>query len=238
MKRNYNIDKFRGFTIISMVLFHLMYNINYYWPITWYDGTILNRLWQLSIAGSFFLISGITSNFLTPKKNIKRGIITSLIGFAITIVTYLLAPSQFILWGVLNGLGLSMIITGMVQKYTKNETIWGIIFFILFIITYKIPRGNLYNIEFFRSLYNKNLFFLGFPSANFRSTDYFPSIPWVFLFLAGFYLGKYLMDKDFYYNYGTDNWLSKVGRHSIEIYLAHQIILYPIVSLVYSIISK
>ena len=95
MKRNYNLDKFRGFTIISMVLFHLMYNINYYWPLEWYDGTLLNRMWQISIAGSFFLISGISSNFLTADKNIKRGIKTSLIGFAITLITYIFAPVSY-----------------------------------------------------------------------------------------------------------------------------------------------
>lgn len=233
MKRNYNLDKFRGFTIISMVLFHLMYNINYYCPISWYDGTIINRIWQISIAGSFYIISGITSNFLKSDKNIKRGAITSLIGFAITLITYVAAPSQFIVWGVLNGLGISIIIVGFVQKISKNRTYLAILFLLLFIISYKIPRGILYHVDFFKNLYDRNLFFLGFPSAHFRSTDYFPIIPWTFLFLFGFYLGKYLMDKDFYNKYGTDNWLAKLGRQSIKIYLGHQIILYPLVTLIY-----
>ena len=116
MKRIQIIDTFRGFTIVSMVLFHLFYNINYYWTLDFYDETLFNRIWQLSIAISFFLISGITSTFLNPKENLKRGILTSLIGFLITLITDFFAKEQLIIWGVLNGLGFSMILGGLLQK--------------------------------------------------------------------------------------------------------------------------
>ena len=235
MKRNYFIDKFRGFTIISMVLFHLMYNINYYWQVSWYDGTLLNKIWQLSIATSFFTISGLTSNFLNPSKNIKRGIITSIIGFAISLVTYLFAPEQSIIWGVLNGLGAAMIITGLLQKYFKiNEKLF-FVFFLLFIITYNVPRGSLYGI--FKNLYDKNLFILGFPGESFTSSDYFPIIPWLFIFIGGYLLGKVIRIKD-RSSKTNDSFLAKIGRHSMEIYLAHQIILYPLVTLIYNLTQK
>ncbi|WP_394018445.1 heparan-alpha-glucosaminide N-acetyltransferase domain-containing protein [Anaerococcus cruorum] len=234
MKRNYNLDKWRGFTIISMVLFHLMYNINYYWQIPWYDGTLLNKIWQLSIACSFFIISGITSNFLDADKNIKRGIKTSLIGFAITLITYLAAPDQFILWGVLNGLGASMIITGIVQYFTDISQKWAFVFLILFVLTYKIPRGILYSNSFFKELYDLNFFYSGFPSADFHSTDYFAIIPWTFIYLFGYTLGKGLKNKNFYGKFGNDNLLAKIGRYAMPIYLAHQIILYPLATFIYN----
>ena len=232
MKRNYFIDKFRGFTIISMVLFHLMYNINYYWQVSWYDGTLINKIWQLSIATSFFTISGLTSNFLNPSTNIKRGIITSLIGFAISLVTYLFAPEQSIIWGVLNGLGSAMIITGLLQKYLKINDKLFFVFFLLFIITYNVPRGSLYGI--FKNLYDKNLFILGFPGESFTSSDYFPIIPWLFIFIGGYLLGKVIRIKD-RSSKTNDSFLAKIGRHSMEIYLAHQIILYPLVTLIYNL---
>lgn len=235
MKRNYFIDKFRGFTIISMVLFHLMYNINYYWQVSWYDGTLLNKIWQLSIATSFFTISGLTSNFLNPSKNIKRGIITSLIGFAISLVTYLFAPEQSIIWGVLNGLGAAMIITGLLQKYLRINDKLFFVFFLLFIITYNVPRGSLYGI--FKNLYDKNLFILGFPGDSFTSSDYFPIIPWLFIFIGGYLLGNFVNIKD-KSSKSNDSFLAKIGRHSIEIYLAHQIILYPLVTLIYNLTQK
>ena len=236
MKRNYNLDKFRGFTIISMVLFHLMYNINFYWQLAWYDGTLLNKIWQLSIACSFFIISGITANFISPSKNIKRGLVTSLIGFIITLATYFIAPEQIIIWGVLNGLGLAMIITGLIQERNKLDLKWFFIFILLFIFSYNIPKGSLYKYDFFKGFYDNNLAILGFPSKDFISNDYFPIIPWIFIYLGGFSLGKHLIKKDFYNRYGTDNWLAKIGRHSMAIYLGHQVILYPLVSLIYKII--
>lgn len=232
MKRIQIIDTFRGFTIISMVLFHLFYNINYYWPLNFYDGTVFNKIWQLSIALSFFTLSGITSCFLSPKKNIKRGTTTSFIGFAITIITYIFAKEQLIIWGVLNGLGLSMIIVGFLGKSISFK-LWPL-FLLAFSFSYKIPSGLLSNINFFDKLYSLNLFPLGFPSNSFYSNDYFPMIPWIFAFLAGLSLGKFLLAKNFY-NFDTnDNFLAKIGRHSLLIYLSHQIILYPLVTFIYN----
>ena len=232
MKRIKIIDTFRGITIVSMVLFHLFYNINYYWCLSFYDGTIFNRIWQLSIAISFFLISGITSTFLKPKDNIKRGIITSLIGFSITLITHFFAKEQLIVWGVLNGLGLAMIIGGLVQTKISYK-IWPI-FFICFILAYKIPQGILENNSFFVNFYQKNLFFLGFPADYFTSSDYFPIIPWIFMFLAGLSLGKYLKMRNYFDFDVEDNIFAKISRHSLIIYISHQIILYPLVTLIYN----
>ena len=228
MKRNYYLDSFRGFTIISMVLFHLAYNINYFRPISWYDGTTLNRIWQISIALSFFIISGITSSLLNSNKNIKRGIKTSLFGFAITLITYVFAKNQLIVWGVLNGLGLSMIIAGLIQRFWKIPPYFAIIFLLIFVGTYNIPRSSLADLKFFDFLYENNIFILGFPSSSFISTDYFPIIPWIFAYLAGLSAGNYLKEKNI--SKGNDNILARIGRLSIPIYLAHQIILYPLVS--------
>ena len=233
MKRIQIIDTFRGLTIISMVLFHLFYNINYYWTLNFYNGTIFNKIWQLSIAVSFFIISGITSSFLNPKKNIKRGIITSIIGFSITFITYIFAKDQLIIWGVLNGLGLSMIITGLMQK-SINPKLWPI-FILAFTFSYKVPAGLFYNSEFLKGLYQANLFPIGFPSFDFYSNDYFPLIPWLFAFLAGLSLGKFLKEKNFYDFDIKENLLGKIGRYSMPIYLTHQIILYPLVSLIYKL---
>lgn len=215
-----------------MVLFHLAYNINYYRPIGWYDGTQFNRIWQLSIALSFFLISGFTSSLLSSDKNIKRGIKTSILGFAITLSTYIFARDQLIVWGVLNGLGLSMIISGLIQKFRKIPPYFSIIFIMLFVGTYDVPRDSLTGLRLFDFLYDNNIFILGFPSENFTSTDYFPLIPWIFAFLSGLSGGNYLKEK--HLRKGNDNILARLGRLSMPIYLAHQVILYPLVSFILS----
>jgi uncharacterized membrane protein len=229
LKRNYLLDQYRGITIISMVLFHLFFDISLYRPLDRYDGTLFNKIWQISIATSFFTISGITSNFLDSKKNIKRGIKLTILGFLISLITYLFDKDLLILFGVLNGLGISMIITGLIQKNDKLKASHAIIFLLLFIIFYKLPSGRILVKNIYSSLYELNLFPLGFPSKSFYSTDYFPLIPRIFIYLFGFCLGKLLVEKNFYNKYGKNNFLAKIGQHSIEIYLAHQIIIYFLV---------
>ena len=158
MKRNYTLDKYRGFTIISMVLFHLCYDINLYTRLDWYNNIYINKIWQLSIAISFFIISGISSNFLDWKMNLKRGIIISILGILITLITYFFVPDQLIIFGVLNGLGLSMILISFLQKNIKINKKLLVIFIILFAITYSLPSRKFLSKNIELSLYNKNLF--------------------------------------------------------------------------------
>lgn len=236
MKRNYILDKYRGFTIISMVLFHLCYDLNLYMDMDWYNNVYINKIWQLSIAISFFIISGISSNFLTWKKNLKRGIIISILGIVISHVTYFFVPDQLIIFGVLNGLGLSMILISIIQKYIRIDKRLLLVFIILFIITYKLPSQKILSLNINLSLYDKNLFIFGFPSESFHSTDYFPIIPWFFAYISGYIIGKILIDHNFYEIYGKNNWLSKIGQNSLKIYLLHQIIIYIMVYLFFKLI--
>lgn len=234
--RNHNLDKYRGITIISMVLFHLCYNINLYWRLNWYDDSIINKVWQISIAFSFFVISGISSNYLTYQRNIRRGIISSLMGFGISLFTMIFLPSETIIWGVLNGLGGSMLLAGILSKYMDSSYKLAPIFLALFILSYNIPKDSLYLVAPFSYLYKKNLFFLGFPAKSFYSSDYFPLIPWIFAYYFGRALGKYLFEVDFWGKYGKPNFLSTIGHYSMPIYLIHQIVLFPAVYLAYRLI--
>ncbi|MDO5037580.1 MAG: heparan-alpha-glucosaminide N-acetyltransferase [Tissierellia bacterium] len=230
MKRNYLLDQYRGFTLVSMVLFHFFYDLNLYWPLDWYAGTLFNRIWQLSIAMSFFIISGITSNFLSPERNIKRGIKTSLLGLLISLVTYFFAPDLLIVFGVLNGLGLAMVLGGLVQDHLKFNPLLAGGFLVLFTLTYTIPRGSFLGQALDPALYASNLFVLGFPGPSFYSTDYFPLVPWFFIYLFGLLVGQDLIKKDFYGHQGAPTPLAKIGQHSLAIYLTHQLVLYLLVT--------
>lgn len=64
---------------------------------------------------------------------------------------------------------------------------------------------------------------LGLHDQTFWSADYFPIIPWLFLFLAGVYFGIYIQNghvPNFAYKarLGPINWL---GRHALLIYIVH-----------------
>ena len=236
MKRNYILDKYRGFTIISMVLFHLFYDISLYKNLAWYNNFYVNKIWQLSIAISFFIISGISSNFLDWRKNLQRGIIISLLGILISLTTYFFLPDQLIIFGVLNGLGLSMILIAFVQKYLKISNKLSPIFILLFILTYNLANQKILSLGINSILYEKNLFIIGFPSKSFHSTDYFPIIPWFFAYISGYIIGKILIENNFYNKYGRNSILAKIGQNSLKIYLLHQVIIYGLAYFVFEII--
>lgn len=244
MRRIHYIDTLRGLTIISMIFYHLFYDLVYIFGAD-IDFYRLEKVWfwQLSIAVGFFTISGLSSYLTGKDKLLKRGLILSLLGFLFTLVTYISIREELIIFGVLNGLGLSMIFLSIFKDRLEklDYRIAMLVFLLLFIAFYRISGGHI-NLLFTKIklpdfLYDANLFFLGFPSDSFSSSDYFPFLPWIFIYLFGFFLGKYLKDKEFYYRYGKENIISKIGRKSLLIYIFHQLIIFGFLYFIFEIID-
>ena len=68
---------------------------------------------------------------------------------------------------------------------------------------------------------------LGFPDALFRSSDYFPMLPWYFLFLCGWFLGALFQRHESWQRAARVKipLISAVGRNTIWVYMLHQPIL-------------
>ena len=87
------------------------------------------------------------------------------------------------------------------QRYSLTAgTIWKAM--LLFALLRNCPNGslgfeNLVICNLPGSLYRNHLTaYLGFPHDAFRSTDYFPLLPWIFLFLTGFFLYFIMKEKE------------------------------------------
>ena len=77
--------------------------------------------------------------------------------------------------------------------------------------------------------------YLGFPPRSFRSSDYFPLLPWLFLFVAGYFLYRILHSKGWdqkLFSRGQFPVLNFLGRHSLIVYLLHQPLLSGIFTLI------
>ena len=119
----------------------------------------------------------------------------------------------------------------------------------IFVVTYSAQSGYL---GFFRKcivplplwLYinpiNSLTTFLGFKAPGFSSSDYFPLIPWFFLFLCGYFAG--VLWKQRVAQPSMNSAIEKslpvrclgfLGRHSLLIYMLHQPIIYGVVWLLY-----
>ena len=238
-KRYYLLDSLRGISIISMIAFHLcyalfmIYGINtswYFYPIT--------AVWERSICVVFILVSGMCLNF--SGNGIKRGILLNLAGFAVTCVTVIAEPNQAVWFGVLNLIGCSMMIVSVLSDNLKKirPLSGALISFLLYAVSYDVPKGyvGLFGLDIVKLpdfLYScKYLAFLGFPSSDLFSKDFFPLNPRIFLFAAGFYLWNFIVEKNLtkYFELKIPV-LDKIGRYSLWIYLAHQPIIMGILML-------
>lgn len=226
------LDELRGLAIINMILYHLCWNLDRLVGISlpWYHQTAAN-IWQLYICGSFLLLAGMCIHY---THHLSRHILT-LAGCAvlITVVTYFAGSQTLIVFGILHCMTLCFLCYVVLRPALQRiPTILGLILTVfLFIFTYHVPEHYLglgwiqiplpseWYVSYWLSL-------IGLLSPDFYSADYFPIFPYLFLFLAGYFLGKLQLP----------NWMCKshcrplawIGQHSLIIYLLHQPILYGI----------
>lgn len=230
------LDILRGISIISMVLYHTMWDICNIFNknIIWFKGN-LGYAWQQSICITFIFLSGFC--FSLSKHKFKRGAFVFLCGGIITAVTLIFMPENQVIFGILTFIGSAMLLLALAEPIFKriNSVVGFSLGLLLFIAFKNVMYGDMiFAIELPSALY-KNLFtaYLGFPPRSFWSTDYFGILPWFFLFVAGYFAFKFMREKNLL------KFLSKIkcppiefiGRHSIIIYMAHQPVIYGILTL-------
>ena len=224
------IDTLRGLALINMVIFHFCYDVFViYGNDRDWAGRPAVTVWERYICVSFILISGISLNF--SRHAYRRGLIVSACGLAITLVTAVAIPDEIILFGVLTCIGLCMLLTqaarGLLERC--NPFAGAAVSFSLFVFTYGLPLGYL---GIFKQplvmlpqawYVFRPLALLGLPDRQFYSSDYFPLVPWLFLFVCGFFLWRALArlhaDRFFYRGIPVLEWC---GRYSLWIYMIHQ----------------
>lgn len=238
------IDEIRGASILLMVLYHAGYDLVAIFgvDIPFFFSSQMNLMRDI-MAGSFILISGLSCRL--SHSNTRRGLMTFGFGMGMTLVTYMIIPDQIILFGVLHCLGVCMLLFSALRRVLDriNALAGAGACVILFNLTYSVPRGMIgglaYRFALPRAWYEAGLFFpLGFPSPSFFSSDYYPLIPWAFLFLCGAYLGIPLAARRFpaafYRSHAAP--LAFAGRHTLLIYLLHQPLIYGAMTLFFKVL--
>ena len=246
------LDALRGLTVISMIFYHGTWNAVYLYnaSLPWYEG-LPGYLWQQSICWTFILVAGFCAQI--GRHRLKRGLLISACGLLVTVVTTLYSPVTKILFGVLTFHGAAVLLSVPLEKPLKKipPAVGLAASALLFFLTRNVGSGR-WGFEGLTlgrvpaAFYRNNLTaFLGFPGPGFYSADYFPIIPWFFLFLCGFFLYGLLQKKA-----GNEpiaslpairrlearpapKVLQFVGRHALIIYLLHQ----PILELFFTLIN-
>ena len=116
-RRLQTLDLLRGMTLISMIIYHGMWDFLYLSETgasmtalrTWYEGSG-GHLWQQSICRTFILLSGFCVPF--SRHILRRGLQVSAGGAAVSVVTIIALYEERVLFGVLTFLGAAMLATG------------------------------------------------------------------------------------------------------------------------------
>ncbi len=234
--RFWELDAVRGIAVAMMILFHLLFDLNYFGfaEIELYEGGFL--LFQRSIAFLFLTIVGISLSISNDKHNsstyfILRGLKLAAVAALITVTTFIYPNNGFIVFGIIHLIVLSVLLAPVYIRHTQMNLVIGILLLVAGIVA-PLPQ-----------ISEPWLLWLGVKFPGFSSLDYYPLYPWFGLVLLGTYLGKklYAPHGKRLFNFTKPDsmaieaceWL---GRNALAIYLVHQPILIALLS-AYSLLS-
>lgn len=212
-QRHGEIDVLRAAAIVLMVIFHLVYdlrefagvNIDYQAPLWFAIGKTSALL--------FIFVSGLSSGF--SRFPVRRGVKVLFFGMVITVVTFLFMKEEYIRFGILHFLGVTMVLSPFLSKLS-SRTLWGLAACSALLgfwfadqavgTSFLIPFGLIYE--------------------GFSSLDYYPLFPYLAVTLLGILAYRYFYAHrvkpslfSFLLNFRLIKWLS---RNSLGIYLIHQ----------------
>lgn len=235
------IDAWRGLAIVSMVIFHLFYGLDFF-DIRSYD--LFDGAWAVFgnfIRWSFLLLVGIGMQLSYQRhlykgktkhdflfNNLKRGLVVVLCGGLISLFTYIYIPQSFVRIGILHLIGTSIIVLAGLVNWPKIAAAFGVgIIFLEPLVT---------------SLHSSNRFLsvFGIYDKTFSSLDYFPLFPWMAYPALGIFLGSLLFanykrrypSPERFFNNILGRFLAACGKKSLMIYMVHIPILLLLISLI------
>ncbi len=225
MQRINGLDIFRGFAILSMILYHFTYDLNYFRIISIDMNHTFGFLFVRYSIMSMFLLSVGMSLALAHKNSIrwvairKRIIQLGLASLLVTIATYIVFPNAWVYFGILHFVLFASLIVLPLLKFPK----------VTFFLTLFILLGSASKLLHLHGLYN----FLQVPlSLPTHSEDLVPLFPWLAVILLGILIVQYNYHqkifeyKIFNMNSFINKILKKMGQNSLLIYLIHQPILF------------
>jgi uncharacterized membrane protein len=238
--RYHEIDMVRGIAILMMILFHTLFDLNYFhiFPIDIYEG--FWKYFAYSTASLFLLVVGISlivsharaqskySGHRLALKYVYRGAGIFLLGLLVTVVTWWYLGEGFVIFGILQLIGVSIMLSPLFFRFRTANIVLGFLFIAIGYLLSAIS-GPAWLIP------------LGIHPPDFWSVDYEPVFPWTGIVLIGMGLGEYL------YPDGMRRFtlpvmprvivqpLSFLGRHSLVIYLVHQPVIIFLIAVVFGI---
>lgn len=222
-KRIFEIDLLKVIAIVLMIAFHFVYDLNEFIGLNVnYDSGFWYWLGRIA-AILFIFLAGINSGF--SKNPIKRGIIVFGCGLIVTFASYLVFGDEYVRFGILHFLGISMILFPLLKRINN----WLLLLIALVI-------GILFSFDTF--IYNTKIIMFLENTFGKPSIDYYPLFPYLSLFILGILIYKiyYYKKKSILNLYTQSKIIAITSKYSLLIYLIHQPIILGIMMIIKYII--
>lgn len=240
-KRYYLLDSVRGICILGMIVYHTLFDIVAFFgvPVNASLVTVINVIRDFG-ACCFICLAGICIHF--GKKPFKRVLLLGGASLIVSAVTFFVMPDMPIYFGILTFMAVAGLIMIPVKKYLNKLPAFPcvIVSFLLFMLTFEVSGGYIgyYDIMIVPLpdiLYRNYITaFFGFPFYGFATSDYYPLLPWIFMFFFGFFLWKLMAksEKILTLLQFRIRFLEKAGKFSLYIYMLHQPLILGILLLI------
>jgi uncharacterized membrane protein len=222
-KRFWEIDVIRTVAIIIMIVFDVLYVLNYlgiqntgvpgpyrgfWWWITEANVSVFTFLAGVSLTISHSRGKRISSLMLRGLKIFGWGMV-------ITLLTWIIAPDEYVIFGILHFFGIAFILAPFFLRFRYINLILGAA--LMAIGIYLLEQG----------VFVDSPWLLWLMPYGFSTMDYWPLLPYFGLFLVGMFGGKILYpqgNRRFNipeFSNPVASALTLPGRHPLVMYIAH-----------------
>lgn len=221
-------DLVRGFSVVSMVLFHLVYDLKFIVgaDVAWFAPP-LQDVWRCSISWVFLFVAGCMCPL--SRSNLRRSLEYGAVALAIWLVTTVASVDTPISFGIIYCMAACTLVAWALGRAgaLPRGRVAALLLLVAFLALQGLADGTviLGTVRVPEGLYATPwLSWLGLPGPRFSSGDYYPLLPYLALYLAGAAMGSWWASR------GYPEWarrarvapLNFVGRHALAIYVAHQ----------------
>lgn len=211
------LDSLRGLAVVWMIIFHASYDLKMFNYVDWNFSEGFWYAFPRVIAFTFLFCVGISLNYShRPQINWKalrtRSLKLGSAALIISVVTYIMFPSQWIYFGTLHCIFFGSIFGALLVNHRK------IAYFLLALILV-LQYGLNFDIKWLSSILQK------------PSMDFIPIYPWFWAVLLGIVLGPHLSRIRWLMDMPKIGFLDFLGKHSLKIYLIHQPLLFGIINI-------
>ncbi len=223
--RHIELDLLRTMAIFLMIVYHVGFDLWAFWGVPLNLTTLAWRIPQRAAALLFLTLVGMSAHVSWERhrteepslrsayrRPLRRGLTVLAWGLAITIVTYVLMPEQYVRFGILHLIGVSMLLLPFLSGRPRWAAMLGLLMIATGILIAPLRAQTSLLLPF------------GVKPIGFQTLDYYPLLPWGGVPFLGLALASVLYHRT-PPPQNPPAWLkalSLAGRHSLLLYLIHQ----------------